>query len=255
MSETLYSQRPEWADIIPVKQDDGPNPLVPIAYSADSLLYVYISHRQYRQAVLFALESDLEKELDYIDDIALNQSKNYQVWHHRQVIVDKIGKCDRELPFINSILDEDSKNYHAWSYRQWVVSRFSLWDQEFNYTDDLLTLDVRNNSAWNYRFFVLFRNPVKPTSEQIDNEIELFEKAGRSLSDLKPFLDTLRDKDVVSPHTLSMYIDVYEQEARNNNTPVDQEAFKLCDELATKLDPIRHNYWSYRKLVLAKQNK
>jgi protein farnesyltransferase/geranylgeranyltransferase type-1 subunit alpha len=32
---TLYSEKPEWKDVTPVSQDDGPNPLVPIAYAQD----------------------------------------------------------------------------------------------------------------------------------------------------------------------------------------------------------------------------
>lgn len=76
-----------------------------------------MNNRQYRQQVLFELNSDLQKELDYIDEIASAQAKNYQVWHHRQVIVDKLNNGEREIPFIDEILEEDSKNYHAWSYR------------------------------------------------------------------------------------------------------------------------------------------
>lgn len=34
----------------------------------------------YRQVVLFALNSDLEEELNYIDEIIAEQAKNYQVW-------------------------------------------------------------------------------------------------------------------------------------------------------------------------------
>ena len=35
MSDLLYSENPEWKDVAPVPQDDGPNPLVPIAYARE----------------------------------------------------------------------------------------------------------------------------------------------------------------------------------------------------------------------------
>ncbi|KAI8981682.1 protein prenylyltransferase [Mycotypha africana] len=205
MSDMLYSERPEWNDVTPIRQDDGPNPLVPIAYAkeySDAMDYFRAVTRtnekteralkltediiemnpahytvwNYRQQILFALKADLEEELNFIDEIAPAQMKNYQIWHHRQIIVDKLDNGTRELPFINSILDEDPKNYHAWSYRQWVVKRFKFWESEIAYTNDLLVLDVRNNSAWNHRFFILFNNPQKPTDENIATEIEFAKK-------------------------------------------------------------------------------
>ncbi|KAG2227852.1 hypothetical protein INT45_002090 [Circinella minor] len=300
MSSLPYSQRPEWNDVVPVAQDDGPNPLVPIAYSSDyrdamdyfravsrteeksqrvldllaDIIDMNPAHYtvwQYRQEVLFSINADLNEEIKYIDEVASEQAKNYQVWHHRQVIVDRLDDGTKELDFINAILDEDSKNYHAWSYRQWVVSRFNLWDQEFQYTDDLLVFDIRNNSAWNHRHFVLFNRPQGASQEDIKNEIEfakkkiqqapnnssgwtylhgLLEASQEPLNQIESFLNELQEKEIHSPHLYSALIDVFEQNAKNNSEPIDPQALKLCDDLATNYDVIRRNYWVYRKAQL-----
>src|SRR4051794_25357199 len=39
MDYTPYNQRDQWADVQPLSQDDGPNPLVPIAYSAECMFF------------------------------------------------------------------------------------------------------------------------------------------------------------------------------------------------------------------------
>ncbi|KAL0076264.1 hypothetical protein J3Q64DRAFT_1772588 [Phycomyces blakesleeanus] len=300
MSDSFYSKKPEWADITPVPQDDGPNPLVPIAYSSDykdamdyfravskndersprvleliaAIIEMNPAHYtvwQYRQKVLFTLGSDLNKELEYIDSIAENQSKNYQIWHHRQVVVEKLGNGDKELEFINEILEGDSKNYHAWSYRQWVVAHFDKWDEELSFTDDMLVFDIRNNSAWNYRHFVLSNRPRKVTLEELEDEIEfskkkialapnnpsswaylssILEKAKKQLAEMKGFLESLREKEITSPHLWSMYIDMYEQNAVRDKKPIDPEAIEMCDRLANTFDAIRQNYWNYKKSKL-----
>ncbi|KAI7857448.1 hypothetical protein BDC45DRAFT_435936 [Circinella umbellata] len=253
MSNLPYSQRPEWNDVVPVAQDDGPNPLVPIAYSSDYIIDMNPAHYtvwQYRQEVLFSINADLNEEIKYIDEVASEQAKNYQVWHHRQVIVDRLDDGTKELDFIDAILDEDSKNYHAWSYRQWVVSRFNLWDQEFQYTDDLLVFDIRNNSAWNHRHFVLFNRPQGASQEDIKNEIELLEASQEPLNQIESFLNELQEKEIHSPHLYSTLIDVFEQNAKNNSEPIDPQALQLCDDLATSYDVIRRNYWVYRKAQL-----
>ncbi|KAI9010419.1 hypothetical protein CLU79DRAFT_710465 [Phycomyces nitens] len=253
MADSLYSQRSEWADITPIPQDDGPNPLVPIAYSADYIIEMNPAHYtvwQYRQQVLFSIGSNLDKELDYMDSIAESQSKNYQIWHHRQVIVDRLGNGDRELDFINNILESDSKNYHAWSYRQWVVTHFDKWDEELSFIDDMLVFDIRNNSAWNYRYFVLTNRPHKPTLKQLEDEIEILEKAEKPLREMKEFLDSLREKEITSPHLWSMYIDMYEQNAIQDKKPIDPAAIEMCTRLADTFDTIRQTYWDYKKSKL-----
>ncbi|ORE13253.1 protein prenylyltransferase [Rhizopus microsporus] len=249
----LYSENPDWKDVTPIPQDDGPNPLVPIAYSTEYILERNPAHYtvwNYRQDVLFALNKDLNEELDYIDEIAADQAKNYQIWHHRQVIADRLNKGDRELDFINSILEDDPKNYHGWSYRQWVVKRFNLWEKELSYTSDLIMFDIRNNSAWNYRYYILFERPTKPTEEEIKQEIEIYEATKTPLDTIEPFLEELVNSCIESPYILSMYIDIYEKRAKDSKAQVDQAALDMCDILASKLDTIREKYWAYRKQKL-----
>ncbi|GKY90982.1 hypothetical protein MPSEU_000071000 [Mayamaea pseudoterrestris] len=104
--------------------------------------------------------------------------KNYQVWHHRRAMMERLLHqaecCDEismrfgpsELDYIYSVLNHDAKNYHAWSYRQWVVQTLirltngnesatkSIISAEMVYGKSLIDTDIRNNSAWNYLWYL-----------------------------------------------------------------------------------------------------
>ncbi|WFD06711.1 galactose-6-sulfurylase [Malassezia vespertilionis] len=150
-----------WADLIPVSQDDGPQPLCPILYDP---LYaqamglfralksasndgVEVSERalaltehlidlnpanysiwQYRASILMQMAAEdpgvLRKELAFLNDFAVGNMKNYQIWQHRRIIVSILGDPSHELAFTQSVLDLDSKNYHTWAYREWVLVHF-----------------------------------------------------------------------------------------------------------------------------------
>eukprot|EP01095_Lingulamoeba_sp_RSL-Kostka_P012440 TRINITY_DN4949_c0_g1_i1.p1 TRINITY_DN4949_c0_g1~~TRINITY_DN4949_c0_g1_i1.p1 ORF type:complete len:330 (-),score=95.88 TRINITY_DN4949_c0_g1_i1:111-1043(-) len=181
-----FKDRPEWSDVEPLPQNEGPHSVCCIAYNDEfketndyfrAILQLdEVSERAlkltnevialnpanytawfYRRKCLFELESDLAKELQDTREVVEDNPKNYQVWYHRRALIEKLQNPGDELEFISNVLEEfsDEKNYHGWSHRQWILSTFNNFDNEFNYIDNLLNKDHRNNSVWNHRFYVV----------------------------------------------------------------------------------------------------
>lgn len=303
MEPGKYSDSPEWADITPIEQDDGPNALATIAYSpnyseamsylrgcmaandltprilplTEDIIQMNPAHYTvwlYRARVLFHNDCDLEQELVWLNPVALKFLKNYQIWHHRQMVVDRLGSCEGERDFVDEMMRLDAKNYHVWSYRQWLVRRFGLWDgEELGEVERLLEEDVRNNSAWNHRWYVVFGRPEGEkafgNAEVVQREVEfakgkirlapqnqsswnyvraLVRKTGEPVGGLKEFAGefaSLEEPEKVrSSHALDLLVEIYAEEGKK------EDASKGLDLLATKYDPIRSNYWNWRKSLL-----
>ncbi|GAO16981.1 hypothetical protein UVI_02044290 [Ustilaginoidea virens] len=192
---------PEWDDVIPIPHSEPDDALARIAYPDDyaeavSYLRAVMAAEEcsprclrltehivsmnpahytvwlYRFKIVKTLELPVPDEIEWLNKVALANLKNYQIWHHRQLLLDyyypsiasdqdTVGKLARtEVQFVNTMLEEDAKNYHVWSYRQYLVKKLGMWNVgELAATQNLIEDDVRNNSAWAHRFFLVFSDP------------------------------------------------------------------------------------------------
>ncbi|KAF1920024.1 farnesyltransferas-like protein [Ampelomyces quisqualis] len=231
----------------------------------------------YRAKTISELGIPLRDEIAWLNPTALKHLKNYQIWHHRHTIIDALGSSEGEPEFISTMLEQDSKNYHVWSYRQWLVKRFDLFEEpeELEWTADMIEADVRNNSAWNHRYYlVVGGRGGKPSEDLAKREIEYTKAAIRKApqnqspwnyvsgvlraaqlpkSTIKDFAlefaDLDRPDEVYSSHALDLLADIYAEEENSK-----AEAEKALNLLATRYDPIRANYWNFRKGLLEQQN-
>lgn len=137
----------------------------------------------YRASMIISLDIPISTELEWVNDVALQNQKNYQIWHHRQLLIDHIYPsiskdpiakselASSEMNFVQRMLNEDGKNYHVWSYRQYLVRKLELFNfAELSCIEQILKDDIRNNSAWSHRFFIVFSNPdyCSPTATAMD---------------------------------------------------------------------------------------
>lgn len=98
--------------------------LVPSQFEIENIVWVCVFHFGDRRDILRHLNTNLEEELEYTEIMIMKNSKNYQVWHHRRVMVELIGNGENELEMTEHILELDAKNYHAWQHRQWAIKTY-----------------------------------------------------------------------------------------------------------------------------------
>ncbi|SPN98985.1 related to geranylgeranyltransferase type I alpha subunit (RAM2) [Cephalotrichum gorgonifer] len=207
-----YANDPEWDDVVPIPAQEPEGALAAIAYPDDyseamSYLRAVMAAEEhsprclrlteniismnpahytvwlYRFKIISALDLPVPDEITWLNEVALTYLKNYQIWHHRQLLIDlyypkiasdaeQVSQLARsETKFISSMLEEDTKNYHVWSYRQYLVRKLSLFTlPELLSTQNLIEDDVRNNSAWSHRFLVVFSDPKASTEGSLPTE-------------------------------------------------------------------------------------
>ena len=126
-----------------------------------------------RQCINDIKEIDPKKELDWLDKQMVENQKNYQIWHHRKLLIDKLNDASHEKKMLDNVFESEPKNFHAWSHRIWMIRRFNNVEGEFEYIEKMLKNDIKNNSVWNYRFFLIqFVNNNKINKDIVEKDIK-----------------------------------------------------------------------------------
>lgn len=134
------SRRVEWCDVTPLPQDDGPNPVVPIAYkeefreTMDYFRAIYQADersprafRLTRQAIV-ANPGNYTVRYYYVISVlflVFNSSSIkllcisfclwVKVWHFRRLLLQTLNvDLYEELDFLQQIANSNSKNYQLW---------------------------------------------------------------------------------------------------------------------------------------------
>ncbi|TPX44464.1 hypothetical protein SeLEV6574_g04486 [Synchytrium endobioticum] len=230
-----------------------------------------------RADCLEALNADYDREMEWLNKLSVYQPKSYQIWHHRLVVIERLGNPANERPFLNQMLADDSKNYHLWTYRQWVLAKFGrtreFWDDELLDVNTFLDKDVRNNSAWTHRYFYFGNRPQGFGDIDFEKEMEyviikiklaphnespwsyargIIKYHNQSLDQVQSLVSLAQDyvKSHISQALLYM-LDVYELQLKKGENDAKASAQKVL-ELLTQHDPIRKEYWKYRQLDFSK---
>jgi len=102
-------------------------------------------------------------------------------------------------------------------------------DRELEYTKVAIAVAPQNQSPWNYLRGVL-------------------RKYGKGLEALKrfaeQFADLEKEDEIKSSHALDFLADVYAEKQER------ERSGKALELLARRYDPIRRNYWNYRRSLL-----
>ncbi|OON17980.1 protein prenyltransferase alpha subunit repeat-containing domain protein, partial [Opisthorchis viverrini] len=163
----FYKDRPEWADVVPVPQDEGERNVVRIAYSPQ-----FVDAHDYMRAVLLKDERS-ERALEITGTVLLLNPANFTVWEYRRrILISLQVDLVEELQLTGKLIDEHSKNYQLWHHRQWIatqlaeqsdkisadekpLNRQSIGQEELDFTDTVISDDSKNYHAWQYRRWVV----------------------------------------------------------------------------------------------------
>lgn len=235
-----------------------------------------------RREILRKINYDPHRELLWVEEIIVENPKNFLSWNHRRIIANLNLACvssSIELKLTDQVLQRDAKNYFAYSHRQWSINTFKfenlgLLKEEMKFTTKLIEMDIRNNSAWNQRFFVMkqlgkfdfvlvkseFNFSLKNIKKVNCNESAwnylrgLLENFGTKklyqFNEIKDYCEhELVEKKNCNPLLIAFYIELKIEmildDVISDSILNSQKVYELCNDMATRYDKFRKNYWKF----------
>jgi protein farnesyltransferase/geranylgeranyltransferase type-1 subunit alpha len=165
-------------DLIPVPQDDGPDPVCAIEYPTSFRL----AHDYLRACFKSGEKSDRSLKLS-ATCLQLNPA-NYTVWHYRRACMDALGYFDswkvakqriqQDLSLSSQLGGNNPKNYQVWYHRRALLEAFDklatqdatfpstletleseFLESELEYLAGVLNHDSKNYHAWSHRQWLI----------------------------------------------------------------------------------------------------
>lgn len=209
-----------------------------------------------------------QSEIPFLSFMFSLDSKNYHVWSYRQWLVRHFSLWDSELPNINDLITQDVYNNSAWNHRWFVLfcrradptlhsikassgifnlveeEDKNLVEEEIIYVKEKIYVAPQNQSPWNY-----LRAILRHTSTPLSNLISFAEAfvtpelllVFHSNNNNEKEDNEGQENEIKSSHALDFLADAYAEQGEN------EKSSKVLEFLGAKADPIRRNYWEFKR--------
>lgn len=241
-----YRERPEWADVTPVPQDDGEHGVVLIDYS-DRFRDTY----DYFRAVLKSGEIS-ERALELTKDCILFNPSNYTVWYYRRLLYDELGKdLTSELDFIEKTIIQNQKNYQVWEHYKYVLIKLKEQVDEAKLKEfDMEKLTLR---AKTFMRKVLQGFNSDSKNYHCWQELHWLVKAWNQWEGEMAFAESLIDDDIRNNSAWNYRFFIIQHTVGFTDQQVITEANYSLEKIL--LAPNNESAWNYLQGVLAKSHK
>ncbi|KJA18001.1 hypothetical protein HYPSUDRAFT_145674 [Hypholoma sublateritium FD-334 SS-4] len=162
----LFAEREEWADVQPLEQYEGVNPIAPIFYSPE-----YKDATGYFRAIVQAGEKSA-RVLELTENIIRQNPAHYSAWCYRYETLlallpppaeDADAGAQPDIPPLLAaelaLMDELAvtflKTYQVWHHRRLLVPLARQPRRELAFIQRGLAVDAKNYHTWSYRQWLL----------------------------------------------------------------------------------------------------